>query len=264
MINHYVNANIPKSIWFDLLPHPGQEGFAGKTVVHVIRLGKYAEDCSAFLICLPRLFNLTKRAAKLRGTDWGLKLPFGVKMPGHCPTDEKGTLKDPLLPSDRTTGSDALGYQATHERAPMHILQFCTRRWRSSNRLTDREMCGLQCRQLWWLGLLCAEANRPGQTIPAAAAYSALSDLLGWLFLPSANPGGHAWPRRRPLQESHLFLLDVCVLINDIKHNYGKKKWKTDITSSAFHWSMSLLCLSVLGDLGLLLRVLLSYPSLLT
>lgn len=42
------------------------------------------------------------------------------------------------------------------------------------------------------------------------------------------------------------------------------KKWKTDIMSAAFHLSMSLLCLSVLGDLGLLLRVVLSYPSLLT
>lgn len=84
-------------------------------------------------------------------------------------------------------------------------------------------MCGLQCRQLWWLGLLHAEANRPGQTIPAAAACSALSNLLGWLFLPSANSGGHAWPRRRPLQESHLFLLDACVLIKNIKYNYGKK-----------------------------------------
>lgn len=78
-INHYVNANIPKFIWFGLLPHRGQEGFAEKTVVHVIRLGKYAEDCSAFLICLLSLFNWTQRAAKLRGTDWGLKLPFGVK-----------------------------------------------------------------------------------------------------------------------------------------------------------------------------------------
>lgn len=155
-------------------------------------------------------------------------------MPGHCPTDERGTLKDPLPPRDKT-GSDALGYQATHEWTPVRILQFCTMRWRSSNRLTKGEMCGLQCRQLLWLGLLHAEARGPGQTIPAAAAFSALSDLLGWLFLSSANPGGHAWPKRRALQESHLFLLDACVLIKDIKYNYGKKNWKIDITSSAFH-----------------------------
>lgn len=70
---------IPKPIWLGLLQHHGQKGFAGKTVVHVIRLGKYAEDCNAFLICLLSLFNLTKRVAKLRGTDWGLKLPSGVK-----------------------------------------------------------------------------------------------------------------------------------------------------------------------------------------
>lgn len=148
-INHYVNANIPKSIWLGLLQHHGQEGFAGKTVVNVIRLGKYAEDCNASLICLTEPFQLDSEGCQTQKHSLGSEVPFWNEMPSCCPTDERCILKDPIPPSDKTTGSDdALGYQATHEQVPVQVLQFCTMRWRSSNRLTEGEMCGLQCRQL--------------------------------------------------------------------------------------------------------------------